>query len=48
MLASAADPAAAGPAKQFLAAAQDAGVDLADDQAMSDFIAGWNARSDAA
>jgi hypothetical protein len=48
MLANAADPDAAGPAKRFLAAARNAGVDLTDDEAVASFIAGWNARSDAA
>lgn len=47
MRANAGDPDAAGPAKQFLAAAQQAGVDLTDEEAMAGFIAGWNARSDA-
>lgn len=41
------DPAAGGPGKQFVLAAQDAGVDLADEQQVATFIAGWNARSDA-
>ena len=36
-----------GPAKEFLAAAKAAGVDVSDDEALSMFIAGWNARSDA-
>lgn len=48
MLESADDPAAAGPAKQFMAAAQDAGVDLTDQQALANFVAGWNARSEVA
>jgi hypothetical protein len=48
MLANAADPGAAGPAKRFAAAATNAGVDLTDDEAVASFIAGWNARSDAA
>lgn len=43
----ASDPAAAGPAKQFVAAAKSAGVDLADERAVANFVAGWNARSDA-
>jgi len=42
------DRSAADPAKQFLAAAEDAGVDLTDERALASFIAGWNARSDAA
>lgn len=40
--------AGADPAKRFLTAAQDAGVDLADERAVASFIAAWNARSDAA
>jgi hypothetical protein len=47
MLARSADDLAGGPAKQFLAAAEDAGVDLGDEQAVASFIAGWNARADA-
>jgi hypothetical protein len=39
------DPAAASPAKQFLSAAQDAGIDLEDANALNTFVAGWNARS---
>ena len=39
------DPDAAGPAKQFLTAAQRAGIDLEDEDALSTFVAGWNARS---
>ena len=39
------DPAAAGPGKEFLAAAKDAGVDLEDEEALNTFVAGWNARS---
>ena len=39
------DPAAAGPAKQFIAAAQAAGIDLGDQDALDTFVAGWNARS---
>lgn len=39
------DPGAAGPAKQFLSAAQSAGIDLADADALNTFVAGWNARS---
>jgi hypothetical protein len=42
------DPAAGGPAKQFVAAARAAGVDLADEEAVNAFVAGWNARSTAA
>jgi hypothetical protein len=41
------DPGDGGPAKQFLMAAQDAGVDLTDQQALTAFMAGWNARSTA-
>ena len=47
MLALAFDNGAAGPAKQFVTAAKDAGVDLSDQQAVATFMAGWNARSDA-
>lgn len=42
------DPAAAGPAKQFLAAAQQAGVNITDQQALDAFIDEWNAQSKAA
>jgi len=41
------DPAAGGPAKQFLTAAQAAGIDVEDGAALRTFIAGWNARSEA-
>ena len=41
------DPAAGGPAKQFLTAAKAAGIDVEDGDALSTFIAGWNARSEA-
>lgn len=41
------DPAAGGPAKQFLAAAKAAGVDFEDGYALKTFMAGWNARSEA-
>ena len=41
------DPAAGGPAKQFLTAAKSAGVDVEDGDALRTFIAGWNARSEA-
>jgi hypothetical protein len=37
-----------GPAAAFLAAAQEAGVDLSDEGALASFVAGWNARSPAA
>lgn len=39
------DPVAAGPAKEFLTAAKEAGVDPEDEDALKTFIAGWNARS---
>lgn len=39
------DPANGGPAKQFLTAAKQAGVDVTDEQALTTFVAGWNARS---
>jgi hypothetical protein len=39
------DPASAGPAKQFIAAARAAGIDLEDQDALNTFVAGWNARS---
>jgi hypothetical protein len=39
------DPANGGPAQQFLTAAQEAGVDVTDQQALTTFMAGWNARS---
>lgn len=42
------DPASGGPAKQFLMAAQQAGVDVTDHEALKTFMAGWNARSTAA
>ena len=45
MLGRSEDPAAAGPAKQFIAAARAAGIDLADEDALNTFVAGWNARS---
>lgn len=41
------DPAAGGPARQFLTAAKAAGVDVEDGDALNTFIAGWNARSEA-
>ena len=41
------DPAAGGPAKQFLTAAKAAGVDVEDAGALETFMAGWNARSEA-
>ena len=42
------DPHAAGPGKGLLVAARTAGIDLADQQAVASFIAGWNARSEGA
>ena len=42
------DPIAAGPAKEFLAAAKASGIDLADQEALNTFVAGWNARSEVA
>jgi hypothetical protein len=45
MASNALDPAVGGPSKQFLLAAKAAGVDLEDEQALSTFINGWNARS---
>ena len=41
------DPAAGGPAKQFLTAARAAGVDVEDAGALETFMTGWNARSEA-
>jgi hypothetical protein len=40
------DPAAGGPAKQFLSATKAAGIDVEDADALKTFIAGWNARSE--
>ena len=45
MASAASDPASHGEAKKFLMAAQEAGVDVADDEALMTFMAGWNARS---
>ena len=42
------DPASAGPAKQFMAAARAAGIDLENQDALNTFVAGWNARSEVA
>jgi hypothetical protein len=42
------DPEAAGPAKAFVAAAQEAGVNFGDEKAVASFIAGWNARGEGA
>jgi hypothetical protein len=39
------DPDTGGPSKQFLTAAHEAGIDLADRDALDAFVAGWNARS---
>ncbi|GAC1576493.1 MAG: hypothetical protein NVS3B18_10330 [Candidatus Dormibacteria bacterium] len=44
MLAGAEDEGAGGPAKQFMLAAQAAGVDLADQQEIDAFMADWNER----
>jgi hypothetical protein len=41
------DPAAGGPAKQFMTAAKAAGIDVEDSDALGMFISGWNARSEA-
>ena len=41
------DPASGGPAKQFLMAAREAGVDVTNEEALTTFMAGWNARSTA-
>lgn len=41
----ASDPDRAGPSKQFLMAAQQAGIDMQDAEALEGFVAGWNARS---
>jgi hypothetical protein len=38
------DPANGGLGKQFLTAAQQAGVDVSDERALTTFIAGWNGR----
>jgi hypothetical protein len=45
MVSRSSDPAAAGPAKQFLTAATQAGIDLENQHAVDTFVAGWNARS---
>ena len=47
MLERADDPAGGGPGKQLVLAAQQAGVDLGDEQAVASFLAGWNAGCDA-
>jgi hypothetical protein len=41
MVERAGDPDAGGPGKQFLIAAKEAGIDLADEAALRTFIAGW-------
>jgi len=46
MLAAADDDHTAGPAKQFMLAAQQAGIDLSDPQAINTFMAEWNDRSE--
>jgi hypothetical protein len=46
MVKSASDPAVGGPSKQFLLAAKAAGVNIEDEQALSTFVNGWNARSE--
>ena len=48
MIERASDPAAGGPAKQFLAAAAEAGIDLTDEDALGAFVAGWNERREPA
>jgi hypothetical protein len=45
MTSAAGTAASGGPGKQFLAAAQAAGLDLTDEEALATFTAGWNARS---
>lgn len=47
MESAASDPATGSPGKQFLMAAEQAGIDLADQEALTTFMAGWNARSNA-
>jgi hypothetical protein len=46
MLEAASSGRARGLAGDFIAAAQDAGVDLSDERALASFVAGWNARGD--
>lgn len=41
------DPHRGGPSMDFLTAAQDAGIDLADGDAVASFVADWDAHSDA-
>jgi hypothetical protein len=38
-------PAGGGPAEQFFTAAQAAGIDMTNEEALATFLAGWNARS---
>jgi hypothetical protein len=45
MTSTAGDPANRGLGQQFLTAAQEAGVDITDEGALTTFMAGWNARS---
>jgi len=45
MTSAAGDPANRGLGQQFLTAAQEAGVDITDEGALTTFMAGWNARS---
>ena len=45
MMEAAKDPSSGGVAKQFLMAAQEAGIDVSDAKALTTFMAGWNARS---
>jgi hypothetical protein len=45
MTSAAGDPANRGLGMQFLTAAQEAGVDIRDEGALTTFMAGWNARS---
>jgi hypothetical protein len=47
MMSSVGDPANAGPGMQFLTAAEEAGIDVTDEEALTTFMAGWNARSSA-
>jgi hypothetical protein len=47
MTGAARDPGSGGPARQFLMAAQRAGVDVTDQESLTAFMAGWNARSTA-
>jgi hypothetical protein len=47
MTAAGGDSASGDPAKQFLMAAQQAGIDVTNEEALTTFMAGWNARSTA-